>query len=78
MAVPNAQVEATTIILADSRFFGSSQSSHERVGGFLRSVQPINLLSFGPETEAIKLQALNIFVGPNGSGSRISLKSLVF
>jgi predicted ATPase len=35
---------------------------------FLRSVQPVNLLSFGPETEPINLQALNILIGPNGCG----------
>jgi predicted ATPase len=35
---------------------------------FLKSVQPINLLSFGPETEPIELKALNILIGPNGSG----------
>lgn len=35
---------------------------------FLRSIQPVNLLSFGPETEPIKLQALNILIGANGCG----------
>lgn len=34
----------------------------------LRSIQPINLLSFGPETQEIELGALNILIGPNGSG----------
>ena len=35
---------------------------------FLKFVQPVNLLSFGPDTQPIELQALNILIGPNGSG----------
>jgi predicted ATPase len=35
---------------------------------FLKSIRPVNLLSFGPNTEAIELRPLNILIGPNGSG----------
>jgi predicted ATPase len=34
----------------------------------LRSIQPLNLLSFGPETEPIEIRPLNILIGANGSG----------
>ena len=33
---------------------------------FLKSIQPVNLLSFGPKTEEIELRPLNILIGPNG------------
>jgi predicted ATPase len=35
---------------------------------FLKSIRPVNLLSFGPNTEKIELRPLNILIGPNGSG----------
>lgn len=35
---------------------------------FLKSICPVNLLSFGPNTEEIELRPLNILIGPNGSG----------
>jgi len=35
---------------------------------FLKSIKPVNLLSFGPETKEIELRPLNILIGPNGSG----------
>jgi predicted ATPase len=35
---------------------------------FLKSIRPVNLLSFGPETEEIELRPLNILIGANGSG----------
>jgi predicted ATPase len=35
---------------------------------FLKSIRPVNLLSFGPNTDKIELRALNILIGPNGSG----------
>lgn len=35
---------------------------------FLKSIRPVNLLSFGPDTEEIELRPLNILIGPNGSG----------
>jgi predicted ATPase len=34
----------------------------------LKSIHPLNLLSFGPRTEPIELRRLNILIGPNGSG----------
>ena len=34
----------------------------------LKSIHPVNLLSFGPKTEPIELRSLNILIGPNGSG----------
>ncbi len=35
---------------------------------FLKSIRPVNQLSFGPNTEEIELRPLNILIGPNGSG----------
>jgi len=35
---------------------------------FLKSIRPVNLLSFGPNTPEIELRPLNILIGPNGSG----------
>jgi predicted ATPase len=35
---------------------------------FLKSIRPVNLLSFGPNTKEIELGPLNILIGPNGSG----------
>jgi predicted ATPase len=35
---------------------------------FLKSICPVNLLSFGPNTKEIELRPLNILIGPNGSG----------
>jgi predicted ATPase len=35
---------------------------------FLKSIRPLNLLSFGPNTKEIELRPLNILIGPNGSG----------
>jgi len=35
---------------------------------FLKSIRPVNLLSFGPDTKEIELGALNILIGPNGGG----------
>lgn len=34
----------------------------------LHSVQPINLLSFGPDTPPLELENLNLLIGANGSG----------
>jgi predicted ATPase len=34
----------------------------------LKSIHPVNLLSFGPKTEPIELRPLNILIGTNGSG----------
>jgi predicted ATPase len=35
---------------------------------FLKSIRPLNLLSFGPMTKEIELKPLNILIGSNGSG----------
>jgi predicted ATPase len=35
---------------------------------FLKSIRPVNLLSFGPKTQEIELRSLNILIGSNGSG----------
>jgi predicted ATPase len=35
---------------------------------FLKSIRPVNLLSFGPDTKEIELRPLNILIGPNGCG----------
>jgi len=35
---------------------------------FLKSIRPVNLLSFGPNTKEIELRPLNILIGANGSG----------
>jgi len=35
---------------------------------FLKSIRPVNLLSFGPNTEEIELRPLNILIGPIGCG----------
>jgi predicted ATPase len=34
----------------------------------LREIHPVNLLSFGPEMEAVPLESLNVLIGPNGAG----------
>ncbi len=38
---------------------------------------PRNLLSFGPQTDALPLQNLNILIGPNGSGKSNLIEALV-
>lgn len=35
---------------------------------FIERIQLKNLLSFGPDTEALELRSLNVLIGPNGSG----------
>ncbi len=35
---------------------------------YLESIQPRNMLSFGPDTPPLELKDLNVFIGPNGSG----------
>ena len=35
---------------------------------FLKSIRPVSLLSFGPNTKEIELRSLNILIGPNGCG----------
>jgi len=34
----------------------------------IREIKLCNLLSFGPDTQALKLENLNVFIGPNGAG----------
>ena len=34
----------------------------------LRSIQLKKILSYGPESESIELEPLNVLIGPNGSG----------
>ncbi len=34
----------------------------------LKSIQPLNILSFGPDTEPLELRRLNVLIGANGSG----------
>lgn len=35
---------------------------------FIQEITPRNILSYGPETEPITLENLNVLIGPNGSG----------
>ncbi len=35
---------------------------------FIKHIKLENLLSFGPDTEALELRSLNVLIGPNGSG----------
>ena len=35
---------------------------------FIEHIKLKNLLSFGPDTEALELRPLNVLIGPNGSG----------
>jgi len=50
----------------------SDQKDHR----VLRSIKPVNLLSFGPETQPFKLEPLNVFIGPNGSGKSNLIEAL--
>lgn len=45
---------------------------------FLKSIKPVNLLSFGPNTEEIELRPLNILIGPNGSGKSNLIEAIRF
>jgi predicted ATPase len=42
----------------------------------LRQIKLNNFLSFGPETPALNLESLNIFIGPNGSGKSNLIEAL--
>jgi predicted ATPase len=42
----------------------------------VREIRLRNLLSFGPETEALPLERLNVLIGPNGSGKSNLIESL--
>ena len=50
----------------------SDQKDHR----VLRSIKPVNLLSFGPETPALELETLNVLIGPNGSGKSNLIEAL--
>ncbi len=42
----------------------------------LREIRMTNLLSFGPEAEALPLERLNVFIGPNGAGKSNLIEAL--
>lgn len=42
----------------------------------VQSLQATNLLSFGPDTEALELRPLNVLIGPNGSGKSNLIEAL--
>src|SRR5437870_437123 len=42
----------------------------------LRELRLRNLLSFGPESEALSLERLNVLIGPNGSGKSNLIEAL--
>jgi predicted ATPase len=42
----------------------------------LLEIRLTNLLSFGPETEALPLEGLNVFIGPNGAGKSNLIEAL--
>src|SRR5438132_9728851 len=42
----------------------------------LQEIRLRNLLSFGPETEALPLERLNVFIGANGSGKSNLIEAL--
>jgi predicted ATPase len=42
----------------------------------IREIRLTNLLSFGPETEALPLERLNVFIGPNGAGKSNLIEAL--
>jgi predicted ATPase len=42
----------------------------------LHAVTPRNLLSFGPETDPLPLNSLNVLIGPNGSGKSNLLETI--
>ncbi len=42
----------------------------------LREIRPVNLLSFGPEMEALPLENLNVLIGANGAGKSNLIEAL--
>src|SRR5258707_3887138 len=42
----------------------------------LREIRLRNLLSFGPKTETLPLERLNVFIGPNGAGKSNLIEAL--
>ncbi len=45
---------------------------------FISEIKPTNFLSFGPDTEAIELRALNVLIGANGSGKSNLIEAIAF
>lgn len=45
---------------------------------FIRNIRINNLLSFGPESPGLELRALNVLIGPNGSGKTNLIEVLGF
>ena len=43
---------------------------------FIERIQLKNLLSFGPDTDALELRPLNVLIGPNGSGKSNLIKAI--
>ena len=43
---------------------------------FIQTIRLRNLLSFGPESEEIELQSLNVLIGPNASGKSNLIEAL--
>src|SRR2546429_2705522 len=46
----------------------NQEPANQRTPVLLQVLQPVNLLSFGPDTPEIPLGPLNVLIGPNGSG----------
>ncbi len=45
-----------------------AKKQEQATNRFIRSIRLRNLLSFGPDSEEIELQPLNVLIGPNASG----------
>jgi predicted ATPase len=50
------------------------QSEQDKI--LLRDIRLTNLLSFGPDTDALPMEALNVFIGPNGAGKSNLIEAL--
>ena len=48
----------------------------ENLDRLLQEIRLTNLLSFGPEAEALPLERLNVFIGPNGAGKSNLIEAL--
>jgi len=46
----------------------NGKKEEQATNRFIRSIRLRNLLSFGPDSEEIKLEPLNVLIGPNASG----------
>ncbi|MCB0064763.1 MAG: AAA family ATPase [Caldilineaceae bacterium] len=45
---------------------------------FIRTLRLENFLSFGPDSTALELNSLNVFIGPNGSGKSNFIEAIDF